>query len=141
MKKALWALGAVIAIVIVLVVVAGVIVYMTVTKDFIASKMSAALNRHVTIESIDVSLFSVVSGIEVKNLAVSNFKTPKKLAALAGKPVPADDLFAGMEALRFKMKFLPLLQRQVELKELTLISPVVNLSKNRQGVLLSLIHI
>ena len=135
MKKALWALGALIAIVIVLVVVAGVIVYMTVTKDFIASKMSAALNRHVTIESIDVSLFSVVSGIEVKNLAVSNFKTPEKLAALAGKPVPADDLFAGLGALRFKMKFLPLLQRQVELKELTLISPVVNLSKNRQGVL------
>ena len=135
MKKFLWALGVVIAIVIVLVLAAGVIVYMTVTKDFIASKMSAALKRHVTIESIDVSLFSIVSGIEVKNLTVSNFKTPEKRAALAGKPVPADDLFAKLEALRFKMKFLPLLQRQVKLKELTMISPVVNLSKNRQGVL------
>lgn len=135
MKKVLWALGIVIVIVVVLVVMAGVIVYMTVTKDFVASKMSAALNRHVTIESIDVSLFSVASGIEVKNLAVSNFKTPEKLAALAGKPVLANDLFAELEALRFKIKFLPLLQLQVALKELTLVSPVINLSKNRQGVL------
>lgn len=135
MKKILWVLGVVVALVIVLVVAAGVIVYMTVTKDFIASKMSAALNRHVTIDRIDVSLFSVVSGIEVKNLAVSNFKTPKEMAALAGKPVPADDLFTGLETLRFKMKFLPLLQLKVELKELSLIRPVVNLSKNRHGVL------
>ena len=66
MKKVLWALGAIVALIVVLVVAAGVIVYMTVTKDFVASKMSAALNRHVTIESIDVSLFSVISGIEVK---------------------------------------------------------------------------
>jgi len=135
MKKVLWALGAIVALIVVLVVAAGVIVYMTVTKDFVASKMSAALNRHVTIESIDVNLFSVVSGIEVKNVAISNFKTPDQLAALAGKPVPAGDLFAGVESFRFKLKFLPLLKRQVELDELTLTSPVINLSKNRQGVL------
>jgi len=133
MKKVLWALGAIVALIVVLVVAAGVIVYMTVTKDFVASKMSAALNRHVTIESIDVNLFSVVSGIEVKNVAISNFKTPDQLAALAGKPVPAGDLFAGVESFRFKLKFLPLLKRQVELDELTLTSPVINLSKNRQG--------
>ena len=135
MKKVLWALGAIVALIVVLVVAAGVIVYMTVTKDFVASKMSAALNRHVTIESIDVSLFSVISGIEVKNIAVSNFKTPEALAALAGKPVPSDDLFAGLAAFRFKLKFLPLLKRQVELDELTLLTPVINLSKDRRGVL------
>jgi hypothetical protein len=135
LKKVFRVLGALVAILVVLVVLAGLIFYFTVDKAFIESRISSALNRHVTIEKIDTSVFSIVSGIELNNLAVSNFKTPEKLAALTGKPVDQRDLFVGMEALLFKLKFLPLFKRRVEVKELLLIRPVIHLSKNKQGVL------
>ena len=134
-KKLLIAFGAVFAIIVIVVILAGVIIYMKVDKDFIASRMADALNRQVYIEKIDVSIFSIISGIEVNNLAVSNFKAPAELEALRGKPVDVADIFISMESMRFKVKFLPLLKRQVEIKELVLHSPVINLSKNKQGVL------
>lgn len=133
-KKLLIAVGALIAVIVAGVFVAGVIVYMKVDKAFMAAKMSQALNRQVSIGDIDAGIFSVVSGVEIKKVTISNFKTPQELAGLQGKPA-AGDLFAAMEALRFKVKILPLFQRQVELKELVLYSPVINLSRNKQGVL------
>lgn len=134
LKKMLIAVGIFITIIIVLIVVAGVIVYTKVDKTFIASQMSKALNRQVYIEKINVNIFSILSGIEIKNVVISNFKTPQQLGNLQGKPVTTD-VFAGMESLRFKVKILPLLKRQVELKEFVLYNPVINLSKNRQGIL------
>jgi uncharacterized protein involved in outer membrane biogenesis len=134
-KKLLITIGAIVAVIAVLVIVAGVIVYKKVDKTFISSQMSKSLNRQVYIEKIDVNIFSVLSGIEIKNVAISNFKTPQELESLQGKPVAAGDVFAGMESLHFKIKIIPLLKKQVELKELVLYSPVINLSKNKQGVL------
>lgn len=134
LKKLLIAVGVFITMIIVLIVVAGVIVYKKVDKTFVSSQMSKALNRQVYIEKIDVNIFSILSGIEIKNVVISNFKTPQQLENMQGKPVTTD-VFAGMESLRFKVKILPLLKRQVELKELVLYNPVINLSKNRQGVL------
>jgi len=117
MKKIFMAVGALIAVIVVLVMIAAVIVYVKVDKTFIESQVARALSRQVTVEKIDVSLFSIVSGIEIKNLALSNFKTSEQLAQLKDKSVDAADLFAGIEALRFKVKFLPLLERRVELKK------------------------
>lgn len=134
-KKLLIAVGAVVAVVVVLVIAAGVIVCMKVNKVFISSRVAQVLNRQVTIESIDAGIFSVLSGIEIKNVAISNFKTPQELESLQGKPVAAGDVFTSMEALRFKVRILPLFKRQVELKELVLYSPVINLSKNKKGVM------
>jgi len=134
-KKLIITIGLIVAVIVVLLVVAGVIVYVKVDKTFISSQMAKALNRQVYMESIDVSIFSVLSGIEIKNVAISNFKTPQELENLHGKPVAAGDIFAGMDAFRFKVKILPLLKRQVELKELVLYSPVINITKNKQGVM------
>ena len=134
-KKLLITIGAIVTVIAVLVIVAGVIVYKKVDKTFISSQMSKSLNRQVYIEKIDVNIFSVISGIEIKNVAISNFKTPQELESLQGKPVVAGDVFAGMESLHFKVKIIPLFKKQVELKELVLYSPVINLSKNKQGVL------
>ncbi|KQC07115.1 MAG: hypothetical protein APR62_06905 [Smithella sp. SDB] len=134
-KKLLIGIGIFIIIIVVLVIAAGVIIYTKVDKAFVSSQMSKALNRQVYIEKIDVNIFSILSGIEIKNVAVSNFKTPQQLESLQGKPVAAEDVFADMESLRFKVKILPLLKRQIALKELVLYNPVVNLSKNKQGVL------
>ncbi|MFA5285361.1 MAG: AsmA family protein [Smithellaceae bacterium] len=134
-KKLLIAVGAVVAVIVVVLIAAGVIVYMKVDKTLIASQISKALNRQVTIENIDVSIFSVLSGIEIQKVAVSNFKTPGELERLQGKPVAAGDVFATVDAFHFKIKILPLLKRQVELRELVLYSPVIHLSKNKQGVM------
>ena len=49
-KKLFFAIGAVIALVIVLLVTAGVLIYVKVDKEFIAAQMSRALNRQVSIE-------------------------------------------------------------------------------------------
>ncbi|HBI47599.1 MAG TPA: hypothetical protein DDX93_02590 [Smithella sp.] len=133
-KKLLIAIGVIITIIAVLIIVAGFIVYTKVDKTFVSSHISKALNRQVYIEKIDINIFSILSGIEIKNVVISNFKTPPQLENLQGKPV-VTDIFAGMESLRFKVKILPLFKKQVELKELVLYSPVINLSKNKQGVL------
>ena len=135
LKKILITIGSLIAAILILIIAAGIIIMIKVDKAFIQSQMSRALNRQVYIEKIDVSIFSIVSGIEIKNVAISNFKTPPQLAALAGKPVAAEDVFTGMEALRFKVRFLPLLHKQIDLKELVLYSPIINLTKSKQGVL------
>jgi hypothetical protein len=134
-KKILITVGSLIAAILILVIIAGIIIMIKVDKAFIASQISRALHRQVYIEKIDVSIFSIVSGIEIKKVAISNFKTPPQLAALQGKPVPANDLFTGMESLRFKIRLLPLLRKQFDLKELVLYSPIINLTKSKQGIL------
>lgn len=134
-KKILITIASLMAAISILVIIAGIIIIIKVDKEFIASRMSMALNRQVYIEKIDVSIFSIVSGIEIKNVAVSNFKTPQQLAVLQGKPVAAGDVFTGMESMNFKIMFLPLLKKQFDLKELVLYKPVINLSRSKQGVL------
>jgi len=133
-KKLLITISIFVTIIVVLIIVAGVIVYTKVDKAFISSQMSRALNRQVYIEKINVNIFSIISGIEIENVTISNFKTPQQLANLQSKPV-VKDVFAGMESLRFRVKILPLLKRQIELKELVLYNPVINLSKSKQGIL------
>jgi hypothetical protein len=134
-KKILITISSLIAAILILVIIAGIIIMIKVDKAFIASQISQALHRQVYIEKIDVSIFSIVSGIEIKKVAISNFKTPQQFVALQGKPVPASDLFTGMESLRFKIRFLPLLKKQFDLKELVLYSPIINLTRSKQGVL------
>ena len=134
-KKILIAGGVLIGAIAVLVAAAGIIIMLIVDKSFIESRMAQALSRQVKIEKINVSIFSFVSGIEITKIAVSNFKTPAQLAALQGKPVAINDVFAGMESLRFKVKFLPLFKKQFELSELILYRPVINLTRSKQGVL------
>lgn len=134
-KKIIITIGSLIAAMVILIIIAGIIIMLKVDRAFIASQMSKALNRQVYIEKINVSIFSIVSGIEIKNVAVSNFKTPQQLAVLQGKPVAANDVFTGMESMNFKIRFLPLLRKQFDLKELVLYKPVINLSRSKQGVL------
>lgn len=134
-KKIIWGIGIFLAAIIVLALVAGIVVYFTVDKKFVASHLARALNRQVTIEAMDVNIFSVFSGIEVKKVVISNFKTPEERAKLEGKPVSPEDTFARLDAFRFKIALLPLLKREVKLKELLLVRPSINLVKYKDGSL------
>jgi len=135
LKKILITIGCLIAVILIVIVAAGIFIMMKVDKAFIESQMCKALNRQVHIEKIDASIFSIVSGIEVKNIAISNFKTPEQLTALTGKPVAAGDVFTSMESMRFKVMIRPLLDKQLVLKELVFYSPVFNLARSKEGVL------
>jgi len=119
-------LGIAVGAIVLLVVIASVAMMFIVDKDMIAHQMEKALNRHVTIGDINVSILSVVSGIEVRDVRISNFKTPAQLEALKGKPVAEGELFVGLKSFTFKLRFLPLLSKQFVLRELVLREPVIN---------------
>jgi len=133
MKKVLKWIGILAAVFVLLLVVAGVVFMLVVDKEMIAGQMESFLHRQVKIEEIQVGIFSVVSGIEVKGVRVSNYRTPEQLEALRGKPVADKDLFAGLKSLNLKLKFLPLLSGNAELSELVIYEPVVNVVRYRNG--------
>lgn len=133
MKKVFKWLGICIGGILALIVIAGIIIMFVVDKEMIASQMESALHRHVTIGDINVGILSAISGIEIREVMISNFKTEKQLAALKGKPVAKNELFVGLKAFNFKLKFLPLLKGQFVLKELVLYEPVINVEKYKNG--------
>jgi hypothetical protein len=133
-KKILKIFGGFIAFILLLIIIASVAIMLIVNKELVETQMKKALNRHVQIQDIKVGIFSIVSGIEVKKVAISNFKSEKQLEALKGKPVPAGDVFVSMESMRLKLKFLPLLKKQFELKEFVMYTPTVNVARSKDGV-------
>ncbi len=133
MKSLIKWLGILVVVLVLLVIVAGIVVMLVVNKEMIADGMESVLHRQVTIDSIDIGLFSVVSGIEVAGVRISDYKTPEQLEALDGKPVAEDDLFAGVKRLSLKLKFLPLLSGNVQVGEFVLDEPVIRLVKYDNG--------
>ena len=133
-KTILKVLGGIVAFILVLIIAASIAIMVIVKKGMIEEQMVKALNRQVQIKDVSIGIFSLISGIKIENVTISNFKTPHQLEALKGKPVAAGDVFINMELLRLKFKFLPLLKKQFELQELMLYSPTVNVSKSADGV-------
>ena len=132
-KTVLKVIGGVFAVILVSILGASIAIMIIVDKPFVEGKMAAALHRQVSIGAVNVSVFSVLSGIEVKEVAVSNYKTDKEIEALKGKPVSAADTFVGLKSFNFKVAFGPLLHKQFVLKELTLYSPVANIVRYKNG--------
>ncbi len=133
MKKVLKIFAGVIGGIVALIIIAGVAIMLIVDKPMIENVMEKNLHRHVTIGDIKVSIFSAISGIEVKDVKISNFKTEKQLEALKNKPVDAADVFVGLGSFKFKVAFGPLLKGNVVLKELMLYSPAVNVIRYKNG--------
>jgi len=127
-------IGAILAaLVIVLVIGASIAVIMIVDKPFIEGQMSKALHRQVSIGDVNVSVFSVLSGIEVKNTAISNYKADADLKKLQGTPVAADDRFVMLDSFRFKIAFGPLLEKRIVLKELVFDGLTANVVRYKSG--------
>jgi uncharacterized protein involved in outer membrane biogenesis len=127
--------GAVIGVILVLFVATWIVLVLAVDREFIQQQMADALNRRVSIESIDVSVFSVLSGIEVKNVRVSNYTPVEKRKELTGKPIEDGELFARLERLIFTIRFIPLLSGDLDLRELVLHGPEVYLVRSKSGAL------
>jgi hypothetical protein len=125
--------GILIAAVFVLIIGASIAIYVIVDKPFIENQMSSALHRQVSIGNVGVSVFSVLSGIEVKDVAISNYKTETELKTLQGKEVPAGDRFVMLKSFTFKVAFGPLLDKKLVLKELLLSGLDANIVRDKNG--------
>jgi len=123
-----WA-GILVGVLVLLIIAASIAVMFLVDKEMIAGQMESALNRHVTIDTIDIGLLSFVSGVEVAGVNISNYKTPEQLEALKGKPVAENDLFAGLKRLSLKLRFLPLLSGNLQVGEFVIYEPVIHIVK------------
>ncbi len=127
-----WA-GILLGVLVLLIIAASIVIMFMVDKEMIAGQMESVLNRHVTIDALDIGLFSVVSGVEVAGVKISNYKTPEQLEALKGKPVAENDLFAGLKRLSLKLRFLPLLSGSVQVGEFVIYEPVIHVVKYKNG--------
>jgi hypothetical protein len=125
--------GIFIAVIFVLIIGASIAIYVIVDKPFIESQMSSALHRQVSIDKVGVSVFSVLSGIEVKDMAISNYKTEAELKTLQGKAVPAGDRFVTLKSFTFKVAFGPLLDKKLVLKELLVSGLDANIVRDKNG--------
>jgi len=127
-----WA-GILLGVLVLLIISASIVIMFMVDKEMIAGQMESVLNRHVTIDALDIGLFSVVSGVEVAGVKISNYKTPEQLEALKGKPVAENDLFAGLKRLSLKLRFLPLLSGSLQVGEFVIYEPVIHVVKYKNG--------
>lgn len=118
----------------VLVIGASIAVYMIVDKPFVEGQMSRALHRQVSIGDVNVSVLSVLSGIEVNDTVISNYKSDAELAKVQGKAIAPGDRFVVLKSFRFKIAFAPLLQKQIVLKELVLDGLTANVVRYKSGL-------
>lgn len=132
-KKVLKWIGIIFAAVFVLLIGAGIALMIIVDKPFVEGQMEKQLNRQVRIGDFSGGLFSAVSGFTVSDVKISNFKAPKDLEALKGKPVSDRDIFASMKSFKFKISIPPLLKKQFVLNELMLYSPQINIVRYKSG--------
>jgi uncharacterized protein involved in outer membrane biogenesis len=132
-KKVLKWIGIIIGGIFVLIIGAGIALMIIVDKPFVEQQMEKQLNRQVRIGDFSGGLFSAVSGFTVSDVKISNFKAPKGLEALKGKPVSDKDIFASMQSFKFKVSIPPLLKKQFVLNEIMLYTPQINVVRYKSG--------
>lgn len=133
-KKILKWSGIAIGSLVALIVIAGVAVMLIVDKKMIEKAMEDSLNRQVRIGEVNIGLFSAISGIEVKDVNISNYKSKKALEKLEGKPVARNDIFAGLGGFNFKFSVVPILSGNIVLNELILHEPKINIVRYSNGL-------
>jgi len=132
-KKFLKWFGIFIGAIFLIIIALGIAIMIIVDKPFVESQMEKQLKRQVRIGDFSGSIFSAVSGFTVSDVKISNFKSPKELESLKGKPVADSDIFASLKSFKFKVAIPPLLKKQIVLKELMLYSPQINIVRYKSG--------
>jgi len=91
-------------------------------KDFFLSRAEQEVGRTITIDDIGLSIWGGL-GIRLSNVTMSD------------DPAFSDKPFIEARELQVSAKFLPLLKKQFEIKQVTLIGPVIRVIRNEAGVL------
>jgi AsmA protein len=117
MKKILSTIAAVLIIVIITLFIL-VKIYVTPEKvrNFIIPQAETALNRKVTLDKINISIFK---GIEISNLSI--------------KEADGTTDFLTSKEFVLKYKFFPLLTKKLVINELRILSPTIRIVRDRDG--------
>lgn len=108
--------GVIVALLVGLTILVKVMISPELVKKTVLPKISAAINRQVSLGDVSVSIFS---GIRLHDLVV--------LEREGGEP------FVKAAALRLDYRFWPLLRKRVEIKQIRLESPLVRVVRNPDG--------
>jgi uncharacterized protein involved in outer membrane biogenesis len=124
MKKLLIILGIVVAVLAggAAVLVANLDKVVNSKRDYLLDKAETTLGRDVTIDEIGVTLSRGI-GVKLTNVAI------------ADDPAFSSAEFVTAKDITIRVKFWPLLKKQVEVKRLVLNDPVINVIRDEEGVL------
>lgn len=125
-----WVVGILIAL-LVLTGIAVLIVVLTIDKEWIEARLQKDLSRRVMIGKLKTRIFSPISGFQVEDLKISNRLSHQELARMG--EIPGDRLFIQARLGTMKFSLLPLLQRKLEIKEITLHKPFLHIMRYRDG--------
>ncbi|MBL4869999.1 MAG: AsmA family protein, partial [Robiginitomaculum sp.] len=121
MRKIIIGIGVILALIGIAIFVVTALIPSSVYKSTIEQQVSAKLGRNVHIGGdVSLSIFPTIRA-NAKDVTIAN-----------GEGF-SDIPFIKMESLQAKVKLLPLLKKQVEIKEFTLISPKISLEKLKTG--------
>jgi hypothetical protein len=123
MKKFLIILGIVVVVIAggLAILVANLDKVVNSKKDYFLGKAETAIGREVAVGDIGVTLSRGI-GVKLSNVSV------------ADDPSFSRDKFVAAENLTVRVKFWPLLKKQIEVKRLVLNEPVINVIRNKNGV-------
>ncbi|MBN2327894.1 MAG: AsmA family protein [Candidatus Omnitrophica bacterium] len=89
-------------------------------KEFILAKAKEAVGREISIDQIDVTLWT---GVGVR---LSNF-------SIADDPTFSTERFVQADNLEIYFKLMPLFRKQLEISHLTLVKPAITIIQNKEG--------
>ncbi len=116
----LWTIGAIFALIIIVIAGAAIFFPKEKAKEMAIEKISSALERKVTVESVSISFWGGL-GIYLKGIKIANpqgFEGPDFLTATA---------------LDVKLRLFPLLRKEVQIDRLILVKPQIALHKLADG--------
>lgn len=108
--------GIVVALLVGLTILVKLIISPELVKKTVLPKISAAINRQVSLGDVSVSIFS---GIRLHDLVVQDRE--------------GSEPFVKAGAIRLEYRFWPLLRKRVEIKQIRLESPLVRVVRNADG--------
>ncbi|MGE8719943.1 AsmA family protein [Leptospira terpstrae] len=133
MKKIGYGIGAVIASILLIVIIALVFAGSFITPSFLVKQIESAINARAHVESVDINLFNVLSGIEIEGIILA----PRD--EVANKGTPLEERKAKPKGLiqlgkaDVKISFLALLTKTLKVNKIVLKKPVISLTMNEDG--------
>ncbi|EKJ85553.1 AsmA-like protein [Leptospira meyeri] len=133
MKKIGYGIGAVIAGILLIVIIALVFAGSLITPSFLVKQIESSINVRAHVESVNISLFNVLSGIEIEGIILA----PRD--EVANKGIPLDERKSKPKGLiqlgkaEVKISFLALLTKTLKVNKILLKQPEISLTMNEDG--------
>jgi hypothetical protein len=122
-----------IALILVVFFIISAVLFMSLDADLLESYIEKKFSREVTTKEIKLGLFSSISGIRAKQVAISNRWTEQKIEN--EEIIPEKSTFIQLNTLNFRFAILPLLKRSLIIRELILYDPEIRLIRYTDGSL------